>query len=223
MGYSNAGYRGEIELAYFGNCLTNLLSGGATSNLKTVVLIDNDEIQRIEKDMNELVMKKIKQVKVRDTLFDIEQDKSVYELKNIRDTVCNNPENLVDIPSMIRYLDEEYPALFRATDKELRMCLPPDIPRLMQIDKWHHEAYTKYKNMTSPTAYHYESMGKSPAGYETCKMIADVLVSGDTSKWRPALPPNSNWRNWPHAAICRTKATNIFFLVYSPNIYPLYK
>jgi len=167
--------------------------------MKNIVLIDNDEIQRIEEDTNELVSKKIKQVKVRDTLLDIEQDKSVYIKKGIVDTVYDNPENLIDFPSLIRYVDEQHPNLFRATDKELRMCLPADLPKLMQIDEWHHESYTKYKNMTSPTEYHYEVMGKKPSAYETYKMIADILVSRDTTKWNPTLKPNNNWKNWPNA------------------------
>jgi hypothetical protein len=201
-GYANRGYRGEIEMNYFGNCLTNLESVGSsdasTSNMKSVTLINNEEIERIEEDMNELVSKKIKQVKVRDSMLDIEQNKSVYKSKGIV-AAYDNPNNLVDIPSLIRFLDEQHPNLFRATDKELRTCLPPDLPKLMQIDEWHHEAYTKYKNMTSPTYYHYQVIGKKPSDYETYKMIADILVSRDTTKWSPTLKSNNNWRNWPNA------------------------
>ena len=189
-GYSNSGYRGEIELAYFGNCLINLQSEGSsegyTSNMKTVVLIDNEEMERIENDTDELVAKHIKQVKVRDTMLDIEQEKSVYIQKDITDSVYDNPENLIDIPSLIRYLDEQHSMLFRATDSELRKCLPADLPKLMHIDQWHHEAY-------------YEGHGTRPSDYETYRMIADILVSRDTTKWKPTLKPNNDWRNWRNA------------------------
>ncbi len=189
-GYSNSGYRGEIELAYFGNCLINLQSEGSsegyTSNMKTIVLIGNEEMDRIENDTDELVAKNIKQVKVRDTMLDIEQDKAVYIQKNITDSVYDNPENLIDIPSLIRYLDEQHPKLFRATDNELRKCLPADLPKLMQIDQWHHEAY-------------YEGQGTRPSDYETFRMIADILVSKDTTKWKPTLRPNNDWRDWRKA------------------------
>jgi hypothetical protein len=30
-------------------------------------------------------------------------------------------------------------------------------------------------------------------------MIADILVSKDTTKWKPTLKPNNDWRNWPNA------------------------
>lgn len=199
-GYTNRGLRGEVELTYFGNCLQNLQAqgdaNGVTSNSQSFTIIDNDEIERIENDQDELISKNIKQVKVRNTMLDVEHSKSIYEQKDIVDTIYDNAENLVDIPSMIRLLSEEHPNLFRATDKELRTCLPADLPKLMVIDAWHHEAYTKFEHRTSPTERHYETMGKSPADYETYIMIADVLVSRDTSKWKPTLKPNNDWRNW---------------------------
>ena len=198
-GYSNRGLRGEIELSYFGNCLSNLQSEGSpegyTSNMKSVEIIDT---RTIENDMDELVSKNIIQVKVRDVLLNVEQDKSVYEKKNITNSLYDNEENLIDIPSLIRYLDEEHPDLFRATDKELRTCLPADLPRLMEINEWHHEAYTKLETFPSSSTYHYEIMGKKPSEYETYKMIADILVSKDITKWKPTLNSNNNWRNWPN-------------------------
>jgi hypothetical protein len=199
-GYSNTGRLAEIELTYFGNCLTNLQSEGSadgfTSNMMNVVLIDT---LPLENDTDGLVSQKIRQVKVRDFLLSIEHDKSVYETKGIRDIVYDNEENLIDLPSLIRYLGEEHPTIFRATDKELGKCLPDDLPKLMQIDEWHHEAYTKFKHLTSPTEYHFEVIGIKPSEYETYKMIADILVSRDSTKWRPTLKPNNNWRNWPNA------------------------
>ena len=71
-GYENRSYDGEIVFYYFGNCLTNLHSpvelSGATSNFKTISLITDEEIQRIEDDNNALVSIKAEKVKVRDTI-----------------------------------------------------------------------------------------------------------------------------------------------------------
>lgn len=201
-GYANRGGRGDIELFYFGNCLENLQSQGdpigVTSNMQVFPLIDNDEMERIQDGNFELVGKNIKQVKVRDTMLNIEHDKSVYTKKDITDSIYDqdNPENLVDIPSLIRYLDEQHPELFRATDKELRTCLPNDLPLIMRIDSWHHEAYDVFRDYTGPSQYTHKIMGKKPSDYETYKMIADILVSKDTTKWNPTLKPNNNWRNW---------------------------
>ncbi len=42
-------------------------------------------------------------------------------------------------------------------------------------------------------------MGDAPGGYETSPLIAEVLVSRDPSRFRPTLPPNNHWTNWPEA------------------------
>jgi hypothetical protein len=36
-----------------------------------------------------------------------------------------------------------------------------------------------------------------PSSYETWQQVATVLASGDTSHYRPTLPPNTHWSNWP--------------------------
>lgn len=203
-GYSTGNSCGEINLTYFGNCLRNLESGipgdEKTSNMKSVILINNKDLEQLE-DSNhlELIAKDKNKIKVRDSFLTIEHDASEYASKKIKLQDFNNPESLVDFPSLIRYLDEEHPQIFRATDKELEMSLPSDLPKLMQIDEWHHETYIKDKLMTSPTEYHYEVSGKKPNDYETYKMIAEILVTKDTTKWKPTLKPNNNWRNWPRA------------------------
>jgi hypothetical protein len=203
-GYSTGNNCGEIELEYFGNCLRNLKNGipgdTSTSNMKGVILIKDTDLEKLDDgDFQELVAKDKDKIQVRDTFLPIGQDSSKYIAKGIEPRDYNNPKGLFNFYSLIRYLDEEYPKIFRATDEELRMCLPEDLPKLMQIDHWHHEAYLKHKVPTSPTMYHYETIGKKPSEYETYRMIADILVSRDTTKWRPTLKPNNDWRNWPNA------------------------
>ncbi|HET9825488.1 MAG TPA: hypothetical protein VFP87_09140 [Chitinophagaceae bacterium] len=114
-GYVHSGYRSEIELTYFGNCLVNLQTEGNpqgyTSNMKSVLLIDSAEIERIEDDMNELLSKKAKKNKGAGG----HAGHRSREISLSSQGHDDNPENLIDIPSLIRYLDEEYPTLFRAT------------------------------------------------------------------------------------------------------------
>lgn len=201
-GYSTGNSCGVIELAYFGNCLKDLTSqipgDITTSNLGQVILMDNKDLEQIE-DGFELVAKEKNNIKVRDTLLKIEQDLSKYIARGINPQHYDNPKNLVDFPSLIRYLDEENPTVFRATDKEQRTHLPDDLPLLMRIDRWHHESYSHHRRMTSPSTFEDETIGVKPGEYETYRMIADVLVSGDTTKWKPTLKPNNDWRNWPKA------------------------
>ena len=73
------------------------------------------------------------------------------------------------------------------------------MPKLMHISQWHQKGYYKNKYLTSPTTYAVEEIGTKPSDYETFRMIADVLVSRDTTKWKPTLKPNNDWRNWPKA------------------------
>lgn len=203
-GYSTGNSCGEIELEYFGNSLRNLKNGipadTAASNMKAVILIKNTDLEKLDDgDFEELVAKDKDKIQVRDTFLPIEQDSSKYIAKGIQPRDYDNPKRLFDFYSLIRYLDEQYPNILRATDKELRMCLPEDLPKLMQIDQWHHEAYSKHKVPTSRTEYHYEVTGIKPSEYETYRMIADILVSRDTTKWKPTLKPNNHWKNWPNA------------------------
>jgi hypothetical protein len=200
-GYSTGNNCAEIELTYFGNCLQNLKSGLAgdetTSNIKSVILIDGKNLAQIDDgQFEELVSSSKDKIKVRDTLLTIEHDISKYRAKHIKLQNYDNPKRLVDFPSLIRYLDEEHPSVFKATDEELRTCLPGDLPKLMQINQWHHKPYYKNKFPNSPTTFAVEEVGTKPSSYETYKMIADILVSKDTTKWKPTLKPNNDWRNW---------------------------
>ncbi len=201
-GYGNRSYCGQIELDYFGNCLQNLQSeipgDPSTSNNKRVILIQEEDLRQIEEDF-ELVAQDKGEIPVRNSVLPIEQDLAKYLARQIKPQEYDNPKKLVDFPSLIRYLDEDNPSLFRATDEELSMCLPAGLPKIMQIDRWHHEVYYVGKKMTSVGVFEDEPMGASPSSYETYRMIADVLVWRDPAKWAPTLPPNNDWRNWPDA------------------------
>jgi hypothetical protein len=36
-----------------------------------------------------------------------------------------------------------------------------------------------------------------PSQSETFQQLAQVLATGDTSKYWPSKAPNSHWKNWP--------------------------
>jgi hypothetical protein len=36
-----------------------------------------------------------------------------------------------------------------------------------------------------------------PSSYETWQLIAKVIVANDPKQYKPTLPPNTHWRNWP--------------------------
>lgn len=37
------------------------------------------------------------------------------------------------------------------------------------------------------------------ASNETFRMLAEVLETGDTARYRPRRAPNTHWSNWPEA------------------------
>lgn len=132
-GYSTGNNCGEIELAYFGNCLKNLHNGIAgdvtTSNMKHVILINNADLEKIDDgEFEELVAKNTTTIQVRDTFLNIEQDASKYIAKGINPREYDNPKGLFDFYSLIRFLEELHPIVFRATARELAMCLPENLP-----------------------------------------------------------------------------------------------
>jgi hypothetical protein len=59
---------------------------------------------------------------------------------------------------------------------------PLDSPIILRLEEWTHP------NLAAE---------ELPSHSETFQMIADVLVSGNSSFYKPTLAPNTHWRNWP--------------------------
>jgi hypothetical protein len=146
-GFGNRSGLAEIELNYFGNCLINLDRAGLDDkficNSKYLTLISGEEFERIEGDF-ELVSKEATTVKVRDKELAIDQNNQNYLAKGIEIQDFDNPNKLIDYQSLVKYLDETNPEIFRATEGELRTSTPMDLPLIMKIDEWHHKSYSEY-------------------------------------------------------------------------------
>jgi hypothetical protein len=69
-----------------------------------------------------------------------------------------------------------------ATDAERRTRLPTGIPKLLQLDKWHHPLFMTRRLKPSQT--------------QVFQMLAEVIATGDVSRYRPTEEPNTDWRNW---------------------------
>ncbi len=186
----------EMELTYFGNSLINQDIGGLNHQFvsNTKWLTNLNTVQEIENMTEELcfVSPDATSIKIREQELPIEQDIAKYQEKGIEIELDleYNPNQLVDFPSLYRYLNDDHPELFYATEDELYTCLPTCLPKLMAIDRWHHRDYyvTRYNPVPEP--------GTRPGEYETFPMLADVLVSKDPSLWKPTLSSNNHWRDW---------------------------
>jgi hypothetical protein len=87
---------------------------------------------------------------------------------------------------LLRSLLPEYRELLLATEAELRERIPPDLPRILQLEEWHH-----------PDLGGDEMPSQSP----TFQMIAQVLETGDVDRYRPVEEPNTHWKFWPDGGI----------------------
>ncbi|MBK9449870.1 MAG: hypothetical protein IPN95_10815 [Bacteroidetes bacterium] len=165
-----------------------ILKGAHITNSSRVILIDPTEFERIENNQGgemetfELIGQNIKEVKVRDKFVPFDSNYRNYQKLGIEVRDYENPNKLIGFGGLVRYLHETNPALISATDDEIRMHIPKDIPKLITIHEFHFvSAYEK----TNP-----------PSQQETYKLLANVLVTRDTTNWKPTQKSNNSWKNW---------------------------
>jgi hypothetical protein len=191
-GYNPRAARFSLTLTYFGNCLERLAPAGDrgqyTSNIEFITLID----QRSMSEVIEHFATSALSVPVR------VRDRSVQVPATTRTFIPNTqsspwPKNARE-EDVGRYVAYQYADLCRASDMEKRTHLPRELPELMIIDEWHHRRLY-YSHAFDPRG----PSGDAPSSYETFRLIAEVLASRDPSRYRPTLPPNNHWSNWPQA------------------------
>lgn len=69
-----------------------------------------------------------------------------------------------------------------ATTEERRMCVPPELEQIVQLEEWNHPDLVN---------------GERPSSNATFKSLAEVLVHGDVSAYQPSEASNTHWKNWP--------------------------
>jgi hypothetical protein len=181
-GYANREYSVKTEILYFGNCLKNLDKVDEhLLNVKYVQLCPYINLSSIM-DKRTHILQNADSISIRSEKIPIIHSTQLYSDKGI---VLKNDS--LDIVSLTRLLEEFYPLSFRATDSEIRQCLPNDLPKIMTIDQWHQESYTNYG----------VPQGVLPSQQEAYQLMAKVLVTKDTSLFKPTLKPNNDWRFWP--------------------------
>jgi hypothetical protein len=102
-----------------------------------------------------------------------------FEALNIE---LQDPNNLM-VFEVCRYLAAKYRNRVLATPDELRGNVPAELTQILQLDEWNHP------DVADDSC--------RPSGSETFQQLANVLVTGDASMYRPAQKPNTDWRNWP--------------------------
>lgn len=85
---------------------------------------------------------------------------------------------------LLRLIAPKYRDLFFATDAEIVKLIGKPMPLLLRLDEWRHPDAT---------------LREGVADSESFRMIAEVIAKNDPSLYRPTVPPNTHWRNWPMA------------------------
>jgi hypothetical protein len=127
---------------------------------------------------DELVVPDVANVLVRGNAVAI-PPRGVYANHGI---VLEDP-NEIQVFELCRYLASIARDAVLATPAERRISVAPEMTELLVLDEWHH-----------PNVVDDE---ERPSGSETFRQLAEVLVTGDASRYRPTRPPNTHWSNWP--------------------------
>lgn len=191
-GYQNRGFCADIELNYVGNCISYTIDEYPERNYivnsNRIPLVDSEEFGRIqnkdgeEMETFELIGKDEKEIKVRDKLIAFNNNYKDYEKLGIKVREYDNPNKLIGFEDFIRYLNDTNPAVISADEKDIRQSIPKDLPKLMTINDFHFVSVYEKSIL--------------PSMQETYKLIAEVLVTGDTTNWKPTQVPNNHWTNW---------------------------
>ncbi|UOU97057.1 hypothetical protein MUU74_11180 [Chryseobacterium daecheongense] len=188
-GYQNRSTKAEIELDYIGNCVKYIVDKypgrNYISNASNIVLVDSDEYARIENKQGatdienfELIGENIKEIKVHNKVIPFNNNYKDYEKRGIKLRDFDNPKKLVGFGDLIRFYYETNPNLIAATEDEIKKYIPKNLKKIMTIDKFNYDPSIQ------------------PSKQETYKLISRILVTKDTTNWRPKLKSNNNWRNW---------------------------
>jgi hypothetical protein len=174
LGYdARAGQPVQMQISFFGNCLKEKSEfNGELSNIDFLD-IDNN-IYDVLQTQSETISIRGQKVKIPTTLESYQKYGIEWDIdgKNY-------------IGAVLKYLSETNPELTRATEDEVRRCLPKNLIKIMTIDNWYQEEYHQF----APTV--------PPSKQETFKLIAKVLVTGDSTYYKPTIKPNSHWSFWP--------------------------
>lgn len=68
-----------------------------------------------------------------------------------------------------------------ATPEERKFMIPDDLKQVLQLEEWNHP----------------DVVEERPPAHETFQQLANVLVTGDPASYKPTLPANTHWKNWP--------------------------
>lgn len=88
----------------------------------------------------------------------------------------------IQIFELCRFLAASQRDLVLATPAERRVSVAPELEQILVLDAWHHPDVVN---------------DERPSASATFQQLAQVLVTGDVSQYRPVQAPNTHWSKWP--------------------------
>jgi len=181
IGYSpRGGGHGGIQtcLYCFGNALKR--PPGAMDEDFLFLTDDGPDGPTFDEEYDSDVLEGVSAIRIRDR---------VVPLEITEETLAREGIELVEPPQitgadLVRHLIIEHRELLVATEEELRDRIPPDLPLILRLNEWHHPDIAG---------------DELPSQSEAFKLIAQVLVRGDSSSYLPTEEPNTHWKNWPES------------------------
>jgi hypothetical protein len=99
--------------------------------------------------------------------------------------LANPPRtNVFELCRLLADVDRD---LVLATEQERRVSVVPDMDQILQLEEWHHPNVVEDDDR--------------PSGSETFQQLAQVLATGNAALYKPSLPPNTHWINWPDGGL----------------------
>jgi hypothetical protein len=135
-----------------------------------------------DSENGEMLAKKAKEFLLRGSLYRIPSREDYSD-----QTIFLEDPRQVHIFELCRYVAQTNRDAVLATPQERRISLRPEMTQILQLEEWNH-----------PDVVDSDVL---PSGSETFQQLAEVLVTGDISCYRPSLPPNTDWRNWPDGGL----------------------
>jgi hypothetical protein len=134
-------------------------------------------------------------MRIRGEIVPITTDRKVYETAGVimrtppewikKGIKWHKPSGLHGC-ELMRLIAPKYRRLFFATDAEIVQRIGRGMPLLLRLDEWYHVD---------------DSNNERPSDSESYQLIAECIAKNDPSLYRPTVPPNTHWRNWPQAGI----------------------
>ena len=175
--YRAGGHDGITNcLHIFGNCID---TKPGTDNANFLDITDNSsDFPTFDEEYMESLNPEAKTMVLRDKEVIINHNREFYLNKGIE----LDERGKIFVWEFLRGLEPEFNKEFEATEKEIRVRIPVDLAKIIELTEWYHPDCAD---------------SELPSKNETFKQIAKVLETGQTELYKPTTKPNNHCKNWP--------------------------